>query len=369
MERERIDYFDILRVLSMFGVIFMHVAAAPLRAGMGRAWPFFHIPTSFFFTAVPIFFMISGALLLSDPRTRDALPFYRRHLPKLIVPLAVWSVLTLLGRFLTQSGYTWTQFGKALVTIPAGPVITPLWFVYTLLPIYLLAPFLKAMFDALDTRGRAVLAALIGAVSLCETLQVFLPAGLRGVVGIDVLDKLFLLNGYLGYFLLGYLLHSTKRRFSVRALALTAAFDFALIVADTWRLSALAGRYTQRLQGQNLFCMVLLAVCVFLLLKETCYHFGPGRRWWKSLLRRLSPLSFGVYLMHGLVLQLLPLLGIRIQFWRGALLGLFVTTLTCLGGIFLLASVRPLCYPFTGLTYRAACGSCNLRFLTREKVK
>ena len=130
-----------------------------------QAWPFFHIPTSFFFTAVPIFFMISGALLLSDPRTRDALPFYRRHLPKLIVPLAVWSVLTLLGRFLTQSGYTWTQFGKALVTIPAGPVITPLWFVYTLLPIYLLAPFLKAMPEKqLDETLRGVVEDCVNAV-------------------------------------------------------------------------------------------------------------------------------------------------------------------------------------------------------------
>lgn len=367
MERKRIDYFDVLRVLSMFGVIFMHVAAAPLRSGMGRSWLFFHIPTSFFFTAVPIFFMISGALLLSDPRTRDASGFYRRHLPKLLVPLAVWSALTILTRFATQPGYTFSQFCKALLEIPEKPAITPLWFPYTLLPIYILAPFLKTMLDGLDLSGRRRLAVLIAAVSVYETLYTLLPEHLRASVGIDALHKLFLLEGYLGYFLLGYLLHTTAVRFSNRALVLVGGADFALIVLDTWRLSVRAGKYTQRLQGQNMACMVLLAVCLFLLLKQIC-RFGPERRWWKSLLRWLSPLSFAVYLMHGAALQLLPLLGVQIRYWRGALLGLVLVTVSCVAGAFLLSSARPLCFPFTGLSYRSACASCNLRFLLEKRA-
>ena len=67
MSRRR-DY-DLLRVCSMFAVVFLHTAADPLRTASGFLWHFANLASSLATAAVPLFFMLSGALLLSQPQS------------------------------------------------------------------------------------------------------------------------------------------------------------------------------------------------------------------------------------------------------------------------------------------------------------
>ena len=59
-ERPHVDYFDGLRIFAALCVIFMHTAAGPLRAGVNTDWHLLNVCTSLAFTAVPLFFMMSG---------------------------------------------------------------------------------------------------------------------------------------------------------------------------------------------------------------------------------------------------------------------------------------------------------------------
>lgn len=66
----RWDY-DLLRVGSMVGVVYLHCAAAALRSASGAVWHFANLASSLATAAVPLFFMLSGALLLSQEGTAD----------------------------------------------------------------------------------------------------------------------------------------------------------------------------------------------------------------------------------------------------------------------------------------------------------
>ena len=99
---EHIVYFDILRTLSMFGVLFMHLSSARLARPDSAGWRLLVLPDSFFFIAVPIFFMISGALILQSASTRDPNYLLRKRLPRLLVPLTLWSAATLALPFLAE---------------------------------------------------------------------------------------------------------------------------------------------------------------------------------------------------------------------------------------------------------------------------
>lgn len=83
-KRDHIHYFDYLRIIAAISVIYMHVAAIPLRGAVNMQWQMLNVCTSFAFTAVPLFFMISGYLLLSDPKTKDISVLLRRRIPRLI---------------------------------------------------------------------------------------------------------------------------------------------------------------------------------------------------------------------------------------------------------------------------------------------
>ena len=96
--RRRWDY-DLLRVASMVGVVYLHTAAGALRQLGTPLWHFSNLISSLATAAVPLFFMLSGALLLSHPRTAELGTLFRRRLPKVLIPLLAWSgvVIALAG--------------------------------------------------------------------------------------------------------------------------------------------------------------------------------------------------------------------------------------------------------------------------------
>ena len=68
---KHVHYFDHLRLIALISVIYMHVAAGPLRSSLGPERQIINIFTCIGFTAVPLFFMMSGYLLLSNPKTEN----------------------------------------------------------------------------------------------------------------------------------------------------------------------------------------------------------------------------------------------------------------------------------------------------------
>ena len=89
---------------------------------------------------VPLFFMISGFLLLQDPAIHTPLSFYRRRLPRLLLPLAVWNGIYLLLRTRPDSFRSGlADYFRTLLTTGS---CYHMWFLYTILGIYLVAPVL-----------------------------------------------------------------------------------------------------------------------------------------------------------------------------------------------------------------------------------
>ena len=80
--KNHVHYFDHLRLIAAISVIYMHVAADPLRLPLCTEWQFINIFTCIGFTAVPLFFMMSGYLLLSNSKTEDIWQEAMQRLPK-----------------------------------------------------------------------------------------------------------------------------------------------------------------------------------------------------------------------------------------------------------------------------------------------
>jgi peptidoglycan/LPS O-acetylase OafA/YrhL len=92
---ERIQYLDVLRVLSMLSVVFIHSADSSLKANPGSTvWHFANVLTSLASASVPLFFMISGALLLNSPRTDSVCFTLRARLPRVLIPFLLWSLIS-----------------------------------------------------------------------------------------------------------------------------------------------------------------------------------------------------------------------------------------------------------------------------------
>ncbi|MFQ9600628.1 MAG: acyltransferase [Flavonifractor plautii] len=354
--RRRWDY-DLLRVASMVGVVYLHTAAGALRQLGTPLWHFSNLISSLATAAVPLFFMLSGALLLSHPRTAELGTLFRRRLPKVLIPLLAWSgvVIALAG---VLSGPQ-AALDK-LIPLLNTPVMVPYWFLYALVPIYLVSPLLKKMTDGLSEAHWNYLVGLwliatIGMDTLCDLA----PAGpWQSALTVHWTLNLDFVGGYLGYFLLGARLARLQKLPRRGTLWGVTAASFAVIAAGTFSTSRTASRQAHQ-NYLHLFTAVLAAACSLARSME-------GRQ------RYPAPWgSFGVYLVHPMA----------IQFWQKAWtawitpavdtiplqLGYYLAILlSCLAGVALLMSVKPLCWLFTGQSFSSACRECNLFALFRR---
>ena len=369
MKNRRYDY-DVLRVCSMLGVIYLHVAAGALRSwNYPVLWNFSNFFACLSTPAVPLFFMMSGALLLSEDKTADLKLLFRKRVPKILVPLLTYSAVILLYSVIRNNAAgALSGFSRLLNT----PVSVPYWFLYALIPMYLISPMLKKMADGLTNSHWNYMMALWVILTLgLYTVRTFVPAEYELIFTEHWTLNLNMIGGYLGYFLLGAYLERWERLPSRKALiAVIAAMLTASVLGTRWDTYDKV-MYSDRFTNYLTLFTFLLSAAIFLLAKS-CLR---GKEEKGKLLPLLSGVSFAVYLIHPLAI------GVGEKLWTlifntmgpGTVpqqLAFFaVIALFCILAAVVLASIPGICYFFTGQTYAAACRSCNLQALLGKKSK
>ena len=357
-QRAHIYYFDYLRILSLLSVIFMHAASGPLRAAPDLNWMFLNLCTSFAFTAVPLFLMMSGHLLLSSKKTLDVSVLFRKRLPRLIFPLIVWTVIASAWLVLQTGSFTLPAFAAQLFGAFSQPVMVHFWYMYTLIAIYLISPLLYAGLHGLDNKGKLLIFVLIGLVSFQTMCRQLAPASVDRYINFDIINKMQFFGGHLCTFVLGYYLGGSKRTVPNWLLIGLICVCLAGITAGTYLLTVRHGEYDATLQNQSAGFEILLASCIFLLFKQ---NLNKKVFLLHDLLRPIVSLSLPIYLAHNIVLSVLSYLGIRAAGFLDTV-GITVLVLViCLAGTMAATYIRPLCFPVNGLRASDARISCRWR--------
>lgn len=290
--RERVQFFDLLRCVAAVAVIAIHVLA-PYRHELGT------IAFDQWFTAVsvngvtrwavPVFILITGALMLSDSRPFEPSYYLRRRLGKVLIPFLFWSLIYALLSGLSASGFDSSKVIDALANSPEHATYYHLGFFYYFIPLYFVIP----MFQWLIRQQRQDILYLFTALWLLTT--VLFLAGIDGPWS----NELWLYSGYL---LLGYLLFQTvpNRRGVVLVSVLLGGAALALTVTMVIINSLAAGEYTVgRWLSYKTINVVLAASMVFLV----CRYFDDRLSTrWKNIIAIISRHSLGIYLLHPIFL-------------------------------------------------------------------
>ncbi len=201
MGKERIAYLDVVRVVACLMVILMHSPMPSIGA------PGFVLTGISFITSpcIGLFFMVSGALLL--PVNTTMVVFYKRRIPKVVIPTLIWTILYLLVNII-EGTLTLNQLPKIALSIPfsaQGSGI--LWFMYTLIGLYLISPVVSPWLTNASRKEIEFVLCLWLTSLFFPVLSncLFVNQGNTGV--------LFYFTGYSGYYLLGYYLNRYQPRY------------------------------------------------------------------------------------------------------------------------------------------------------------
>lgn len=294
-ERENHEYLDVLRCISAYLVVLSHclsfVEEDPSLVGT-RLWWLCDVMNILAHMGLSVFFMISGFLLLSDSRTLNVGAFYRRRLSKLLPPFLIWNVIYYLQHCYID-GHP-PDIDRFFFEFAGQGSEVHLWYVYQIVGLYLLMPFLKRIVDHCSTKELLVLL----------TVVLFQPTILRCVNIIQsyvwIAPFQALVEGYVGFLLLGYLLGT--RELSPKTRGWIYGLGLFAVVVGTW------GNYHFSADAQvalpfneGYFITQYMTGAAFFLLAKQTAHKLP------KLIRRLTgelyKLSYGIYLSHMFILE------------------------------------------------------------------
>lgn len=281
--QQRIGYLDAVRVFACLFIIIIH---SPMP-NIGTNALVLDAISLYMAPGLGLFFMVSGALLLPVKGSGEA--FLRHRLGKVVCPTLFWTCFYLLANALYY-GTSGEETLRSVLSIPFSPQGQGvMWFMYTLVGLYFLAPILSPWLRQ-ATRRELEIVLLLWAITLCFPL-------LERCVNIDTSASgaLFYFSGYAGYFLLGYYLHTYRPHFSLWFLL--ALFIVPSAVAVVFKLCNISVDFYKVFWYLSIFC-VQMSFAWFLLAQRQAHWFAP-RPW----LTRLSNSCFGIYLIHIFVMR------------------------------------------------------------------
>ena len=185
--KRRYNGLDLMKVVAAFFVVCAHVINNALNRlfAMRDAGElvkdfsyYFFISLRVFCTwAVPMFIMASGAFVLASSGTKDYRTFYRKSLDRIVKPTVVFSIIYSI--VIPGVYYLAGAFGEAglvgavqmsLTRLAKGAPADHMWYMFTLIILYLMAPFVVAMREMLGDRHFAVAAVVLTVMGTISNL-------------------------------------------------------------------------------------------------------------------------------------------------------------------------------------------------------
>ncbi len=295
-------YIEFLRIAACFLVIVNHTNSQ-IFLGSSPSPTWFCSLTYFFICkiAVPVFLLITGALLLEkeDPPKKTAERVIR-----------IFTVL-FVGSFCYYAYYSWrngTAFSikEFLWNLPQTNATNSFWYLYLYLALMCLLPILQKLVKALTKRQLEYLLFLsLGILGTAPLIPSFDLASLF-VAG--------LIGPYIGQVLLGYYIEHyvplTKRVF--RGCLCAFVLLIALQVAGTFYLYQRNPSSYLSFDNRTLNTITGSAACFYICVKYIFTKHTPRPALERGLCR-LGALTFGIYLLADLVIDrsgfLYPMLG------------------------------------------------------------
>ncbi|WP_026971082.1 acyltransferase [Aliagarivorans marinus] len=282
-------FIELLRCIAAIAVVGIHVLG-PYRHQVGLSdfhyWVFPVGLNAISRWAVPVFMLISGALLLSDARPFNCRHYLTRRLGKVVVPFVTWTLIYAFAASLLGGHWDVNGMLKLIELSPNQPVWYHLWFFYDFIPLYFVIPLLAPLLNKMDEqRVRLLLAAW-----LCLTLMHWLK------VDTPLRQNLILYSGYLvaGWYLFN---HDQKDQLNLWKMLLGFSLGSNLLVTLwlDWRMS----EYQTVMMSYKTLNTALIACSLFVLAK---YYAEQIPQDWRKPIQLISKYSFGIYLCHPLLL-------------------------------------------------------------------
>lgn len=323
--KPHVVWLDVMRFVAMFTVVCCHCAdpfnffpgEAPANIGDIKFWGAAY--GALLRPCVPLFVMISGALLL--PTKGDTSVFYKKRISRVLWPFLIWSVIYNLfpwitgllglspglildffpysGEEATRQALSVSMENIARIPFNFSLLDVHMWYIYLLIGLYLYLPIFSAWVEKASGKAKLSFLGAWAVTSLLPYYNEFVSPYLWGTCSWNSFGMLYYFAGFNGYLLLGHYL--SRQDWSVSKILAAGIPMFVAGYAVTFfgfrHITALPQFTDSQLElffTYNSLNVIFMTAPVFMLVKKVNIKSESIRK----ALANLTLCGFGIYMVH-----------------------------------------------------------------------
>lgn len=302
--------FDVLTILSCLMVVFFHCNGIINTYSDTISWKISVVERTVVYSAIPIFFMLTGAKLMNYRSRYTTKEYLKKRLQRVGVPFIFWNLFYVAYRFLLGPVKPGNSVKELLSMFFNSEFQSRFWFFWPLFAIYFAIPVISLVLQAKNHRKY-----LWYAVYMTFGLN-FVLRPIMGITGIRYNSYMLfpVCGGFMMYALFGYLISTESWSRAKRITLYLSAFlsgMFACIF--TIYRSGVAGETKTYMLSYEFFPSALTGAAIFVFVKHL-FENSPrlsapseNSRTVK-LIRAASEDCMGVWLTHSLGIMVLTTL-------------------------------------------------------------
>jgi surface polysaccharide O-acyltransferase-like enzyme len=305
---------DLIRTIAIGLVVVLHASNEALQASS--------VPLPYWWTAivykslalscVPLFVMLSGALLLQPEKLDEPIRvFLKKRMSRIGLAFVFWNIVYLAwGFYITNVPVTLNNVVQGIVKDLFTGAWYQFWFIYLIIGLYLVTPILRVIISHGNPRiTRYLIAIWFSGVAIIPLIQLALGYTLDAGV--------FVIGGFVGYFVMGDYLKKITLRSALLYGLLIASFVGTMfgVWLMTYPLSSLV--QNNYFLGYLTVNVIVGSVALFLILLKVKPDWpGTNHPASRQVVQAISKNTLPIFLFHVIILETLErgLLGFKISF-------------------------------------------------------
>lgn len=296
--KKRTYYLDILRILACIFVVINHSEAHVFKSiDISLTWCISMFKFLLCKVAVPIFFMISGALLLKKEESYVK-TFWR--IARMIVILFICSVI--LPYVVKLKIPSLKDLVHSTISAIRKPYFTAYWYLYATIALYIMTPILRKLVKNMSDKDfKYYFVVWFLYTGLLPMISQFINIEITGYFNLS------LFNVYIGYYILGYYINNLESK-SIEKIKIWQylCLIFIPIIINfilTFISTKMDGKTSLILDGYNYITVMISSIGIFGIARKMFENRKIANDLVSSSITEIGKCTFGIYLIHIFLLD------------------------------------------------------------------
>lgn len=292
--KKRIIYYDILKVISLFAVIFMHIIGNTINTfGLnGFAKSIYDIICYLCYFAVPIFVMVSGGLFLNPNKDINIKNILKKYVLRIFICLFIFGMFySVLEIYFNTKSIGLFLVYDSIKNIITGELWDHMWYLYLILGLYLLTPIFRVISKNCTKKEYNYLLILLFIFTIVIN-------DLCILFDIDIAFNILIFNPYIFLYFLGDYLS----RFEISNKVCNINFVFSIISVLIIIICNIYDGFNIGYMSYTCLLSFSITFSIFILVKNSKKVINDKL---KNIIVNISECTLGIYLIHQFIINII----------------------------------------------------------------